>query len=182
VRCRQTDVLRFLKPPLLAGLATVLLIVIVYLEQHTDVGILAPVFMISCLIYAGVAVFFIGNFCINILKRKLVPSARMLLAFSVMIVSAMQAQELTAKAFQGIDVVRFCFSQNYYLRIIERQRDQTQRFPWGSGGFLGTNFFYTLIYHPHSSSDPPTPVKRSDCTETMKKIREDFYIESEVCQ
>jgi hypothetical protein len=54
--------------------------------------------------------FFIGNFCINILKRKFILSARILLAFSVMIVSVVQAQALTAKAFQGIDVIRFYFS------------------------------------------------------------------------
>ena len=115
MRDRGGNILRFLTLPLFAAVATALLFLVTYLDQHAEVGILAIVFVVSFLIHIGVALCFVVNFCINIGKRKFVSAASTLLAFSIMIVSLVQAQALTEKTFHGIDIVRFFFSLNYYF-------------------------------------------------------------------
>ena len=182
MRYQKADVLRSLWPPLFAIVSTVLLILIAYVEQHADTGILSPVFVIFCLIYVGLGVFFVAGIFINMLKRKFILATSMLLASSIMTTSIVRAQELTERIFQGIDMLRFAVSRDYYLQTDASQKDRTQRFSWGSGGFLGTNFFYTLIYQPQNSSDSPALPKRKDCRETVSEIRKDFYIGNEVCQ
>lgn len=175
-------VVQLLRWPVIAALSTVLLFVIVYLEQHADFGILSFVFMISSVIYVGLAGIFAVAFVVHILRRKFISAMSALLALSMTVVVVARAQAITELTFQIIDTVRFSVSQNYYLQIVANQKDQTQRFSWGSGGFLATNFFYTLIYLPDGSPSVPVSAKHQGCSVTLSKLRKNFYIESEICQ
>jgi hypothetical protein len=177
-----TFVVQFLKSPFIAAVATALLFVTAYLEQHLDVGILSLVFMIFCLIYVGLAAIFSVAFLVNIFRRKFISGVAALLAVSMMILAIVRAQTMTEQTFQAIDIARFSVSQDYYLRIVSKQQDQTQRFSWGSGGFLGTNFFYTLVYRPDGSSAFSASVKHDRCNVTVSELQKNFFVESEICQ
>jgi hypothetical protein len=174
--------MRLLRWPLVAALSTTVLFIIVYLEQHADFGILSFVFMISCLIYVGIASILAIAFLVHLLRRRFVWAMSALLAFSITVLVMARAHAITPQIFQLIDFARFSISEGHYLKVVANHKDQTQRFSWGSGGFLATNFFYTLVYRP--DGPPPSPVlaTHDGCAVTVSELRKNFYIESEICQ
>jgi hypothetical protein len=177
-----TYVIKLLRWPLVAALSTTALFIVVYLEQHTDFGILSFVFMISYLIYVGMAGIFAIGFLVHLLRRRFVSAISALLAFSIAVLVMASAQAITLQTFRLIDTIRFSVSQDHYLQIVANQKDQTQRFSWGSGGFLATNFFYTLVYRPDGPPSSPVSATHDGCTVTVSELRKNFYIESEICQ
>jgi hypothetical protein len=129
----------------------------------------------------GLAGIFVVVFLVDIAKRKFFSATAALLAFSMMIFVVGRAQSITEHTFQAIDIVRFSVSQGHYLQIIANRKDQTQRFSWGSGGFLGTNFFYTLVYRPDGPASQVSG-KHEGCNVKVTRLREHFFVESEICQ
>ena len=135
-----------------------------------------------CLIYLGLAAVIALVFFIYVLKRKFISGFSALLTFSFMAFTASYAQTITKHSFQIMDLIRFSISKNYYLQVVADQKEKTQRFSWGSGGFLGTNFFYTLVYNPGGPYASSTSAKHEGCSATVSELRNDFYVESEICQ
>jgi hypothetical protein len=175
-------IMRLLRWPLVAVLSTAVLFIIVYLEQHSDFGIMSLVFVISCLIYIGLAIIFAAGFLIHLLRRRFFLAMSALLAFSITALVMANAQAITQHTFQLIDSVRFSVTQTHYLKIVANQKDQIQRFSWGSGGFLATNFFYTLVYRPDGPPSSTVSATHNGCTITVSELQKNFYIESEICQ
>jgi hypothetical protein len=172
----------FLKWPLIAFVGTILLFVVVYLEQHLDVGVLSLVFIAYSVLLVGLAGALLIVFLVHVVKRRFAPAIAVLLALSIMVVAIVRAREITEQAFAVIDIIRFSISQDHYLQSVARQRDQVVRFPWGAGGFLGTNFFYTLVYRPDGVPRIESAPTRHGCSVTTTEIRKNFYVEGEVCQ
>ena len=178
----STHAAQLLKRPLIAAVATALLLITLYVEQHSDAGFMSLVFVISCLLYVAFAGTIAIAFLVNIAMRKFIHGAAASLALAMMMFAVVWAQPITEQTFHAIDLVRFYVSRNHYRQIVAKQNDQPQRFNWGSGGFLATNFFYTLVYRPDGSSAIPDSRKREGCSVTMTELRENFFIESELCQ
>jgi ribose/xylose/arabinose/galactoside ABC-type transport system permease subunit len=178
----RTHVLQLLRWPLIAAVTTALLFIIVYVEQHSDAGFMSLVFVLSSLLYVVLAGIIAVAFLVNIAMRKFIRGVGASLALAMMIFAVVWAQPITEQTFHAIDLARFSVSRNHYRQIVAKQKDQPHRFYWGSGGFLATNFFYTLVYRPDESSAIPDSRKRERCSVTVTELRENFFIESELCQ
>jgi hypothetical protein len=173
---------QLLRWPAAAVLSTALLLTVVYLEQHTDFGILSIVFVLSCVAYVGFAGTLAIVFLVQIARRKFISGISALLGLFIALAVMVQAQALTEVTFQIIDNIRFSVWKDYYVQTIAGQKDQPRRFSWGSGGFLATSFFYTLVYQPDKFAAGIFSPKHEGCSVTVRELRDNFYIESEICQ
>lgn len=173
---------QLLKWPIMATLATALLFTILYLEQHAEIGMLSLIFISLSLMYCCFVAFLVIMLIVNVLKRKYILVVMVCLALLTMFAAVARARKITEHTFYAIDLVRFNIFKDYYLSAISDDKDRAHRFAWGSGGFLGTNFFYTLLYLPDKSSEIPGISRGQGCSATAIELQKNFYIESEICQ
>jgi hypothetical protein len=173
--------MRLLRLPVLALISTALLLIIMYVEQHADIGILSVIFLLFFLSYLVLAGIFFIAFLINISRRNPVFGLSALLSFGIMLSAAVWGQATAGFSFRVIDMIRFSISRDYYLQLVANKREEAQRFPWGAGGFLGTNFFYSLLYSPNGPAELRSS-ERSGCSSAISELHEKFYVESEICQ
>lgn len=194
--------LNLLKPPLGALSSILFLLVFLYVETHAEISILSIAFMFLLVGYIGLLAYYAVGCVWHFVCFQLFSAASMLLAVAVLALGLLCGRQLTDFAFYYIDLTRLNFAKAHYESLITQQsHEQKQQkilvFDWGSGGLLGTNFFYSLVYDGESlfslgSQDQNKIGSRlaelhpgatsNHCRTSTRHLTGKFYSVSIVCQ
>jgi len=200
---RRTGWHAVLNAPLCAALIVFSLLLFLYVESHAGIGLLSPIFLVLFVGYIGVLIYFAVRSIVSSFQRRFFLSGSQAVAALILALGLLFGRQLTDISFFLIDYARLFVSMSYFDREAQRQlgiqnAPTLASFSWGSGGFLGTNFFYTLVYDQRGEialigndgrrpSDTAlaknNPILTADrCTSRARHLTGYFYSVSTVCQ
>ena len=192
-----------LNAPLCSAVIVLLLPLFLYFETHAEIGFLSLIFLVLFIGYIGVLIYFAVRSIGSGFQRQFFLSSSQAVAALILALGLLFGRQLTDVSFFLIDYGRLFISMSYFDREAQRQlgiqnAPPSASFSWGSGGFLGTNFFYTLVYDRGGEialigrdgrrpSDTVlaknNPIITADrCTSRARHLTGYFYSVSTVCQ
>jgi hypothetical protein len=195
--------LALLNAPLCAVAIILLLLLLSYLESHAEIGILSLVLVALFVGYIVTLIYFAVRSIVACFQRRFLFSIGQLAAALILALGLLFGRQLADLSFFSIDYARLLLSRSYFDREVQRQLEVQNApplvsFNWGSGGFLATNFFYTLVYDRGAeialiARDGRVPndaalakyipmITADRCTSRARHLTGYFYTVSTVCQ
>jgi hypothetical protein len=171
----------------------------VYFEHHAGMGALAIAAMGIVVLYGVVCIFYVFALVSSAIQKNVGRVFSVLIGLLLLLTLLPFRHSIEEVVFFAIDYYRFKFNESYYTSAVAdgsiHNDPKVIFFSWGSGGFIGTNFFYALAYDESGQiakesrsqewkdrvSKQFRVLLHQDCSSKIKNLKGHFYSVSTLC-
>lgn len=186
-----------------AILFVVIFSVFTYLENHFGAWATVPFGAILFLLYIPLTIAYWIALLVMIVKKRRKSAVSIFVGALVLSIMPLYGRILGDIISYSFDYIRFSYNQRYYLEeAAKRSREDNNQgpvfFDWGSGGFVSTNFFFSLVYDANDTlsmsgaqrldnwknaiSQQNGVLNSETCRSRVVHLKGRFYSMSTVCQ